>query len=105
MLASIVAFYASARGLQDGEAVPVIAVTGTAANIAGIAGGILVFGDPDGRQPLGVVLQALAFVLVIVAAALMPAPVRAAGVARRQPPASARLALLASPAECQPPRN
>ncbi len=38
-VASIVAFYASARGLQDGEAVPVIAVTGTAANIAGIAGG------------------------------------------------------------------
>jgi hypothetical protein len=28
----------------------------------------------------GVVLQALAFVLVIVASALMPAPVRAAGV-------------------------
>ena len=46
VLASIVAFYASARGLQDGEAVPVIAVTGTAANIAGIAGGIVVFGDP-----------------------------------------------------------
>src|SRR6202790_3690550 len=31
VLASIVAFYASARGLQDGEAVPVIAVTGAAA--------------------------------------------------------------------------
>ena len=51
VLASIVAFYASARGLQDGEAVPVIAVTGTAANIAGIAGGIVVFGDPMARQP------------------------------------------------------
>jgi drug/metabolite transporter (DMT)-like permease len=82
VLASIVAFYASARGLQDGEAVPVIAVTGTAANIAGIAGGIIVFGDPVAASPLGVVLQALAFVLVIVAAALMPAPVRAAGVAQ-----------------------
>src|SRR5439155_22617928 len=33
LAASIVAFYASARGLQDGEAVPVIAITGTAANI------------------------------------------------------------------------
>src|SRR3954463_11744562 len=43
VIASIVAFYASARGLQDGEAVPVIAVTGTAANISCIAGGILVF--------------------------------------------------------------
>jgi hypothetical protein len=79
--ASVVAFYASARGLQDGEAVPVIAVTGTAANIAGIAGGIVVFGDPVAGGPLGVTLQALAFVLVIVASALMPAPVRAAGVA------------------------
>jgi hypothetical protein len=82
VLASVVAFYASARGLQDGEAVPVIAVTGTAANIAGIAGGIIVFGDPMAASPAGVVLQALAFVLVIVAAALMPAPVRAAGVAQ-----------------------
>lgn len=80
VLASIVAFYASARGLQDGEAVPVIAVTGTAANIAGIAGGILVFGDPMATNAVGIVLQSLAFVLVVVAAALMPAPVRAAGV-------------------------
>ncbi len=79
-LASIVAFYASARGLQDGEAVPVIAVTGTAANIAGIAGGIVVFGDPMAASPIGVVVQSLAFVLVIVACALMPAPLRAAGV-------------------------
>jgi drug/metabolite transporter (DMT)-like permease len=79
VIASIVAFYASARGLQDGEAVPVIAVTGTAANIAGVAGGILVFGDPMAASPIGVVAQSLAFVLVIVAAALMPAPVRSAG--------------------------
>ncbi len=79
VLASIVAFFASARGLQDGEAVPVIAVTGTAANIAGIAGGIVVFGDPVAGSTAGVLLQALAFVLVIVAAALMPAPVRAVG--------------------------
>jgi drug/metabolite transporter (DMT)-like permease len=80
VVASVVAFYASARALQDGEAVAVIAVTGTAANIAGIAGGILVFGDPMAAGTAGVVLQALAFVLVIVASALMPAPVRAAGV-------------------------
>jgi drug/metabolite transporter (DMT)-like permease len=80
--ASIVAFFASARGLQDGDAVPVIAVTGTAANIAGIAGGIIVFGDPMAGSAFGVTLQALAFVLVIVASALMPAPVRSAGVAQ-----------------------
>jgi hypothetical protein len=79
--ASVVAFYASARGLQDGEAVPVIAVTGTAANIAGIAGGIVVFGDPMAGGALGVTLEALAFVLVVVASALMPAPMRIAGAA------------------------
>jgi drug/metabolite transporter (DMT)-like permease len=82
VLASIFAFFASARGLQDGDAVPVIAVTGTAANIAGIAGGIVVFGDPMAASPAGVVLQALAFVLVIVASALMPAPLRAARAAQ-----------------------
>src|ERR1700694_5991852 len=81
--ASVVAFYASARGLQDGEAVPVIAVTGTAANIAGIAGGIVVFGDPMAGSPAGIILQALAFLLVVVASAMMPAPVRSAGVAAR----------------------
>jgi hypothetical protein len=79
LLASILAFYSSARGLQDGEAVPVIAVTGTAANIAGVAGGLIVFGDPMPASTVGIVLQSLAFVLVLVAAALMPAPVRSAG--------------------------
>jgi drug/metabolite transporter (DMT)-like permease len=79
VLASIVAFYASARGLQDGDAVPVIAVTGTAANIAGITGGILVFGDPMPGSAIGIVFQSLAFVLVLVAAALMPGPMRSAG--------------------------
>ena len=76
--ASVAAFYASARGLQDGEAVPVIAITGTAANVSGIAGGIIVFGDPLPGTRVGIVVQALAFLLVIVASALTPAPVRAA---------------------------
>jgi drug/metabolite transporter (DMT)-like permease len=76
--ASVAAFYASAKGLQDGDAVPVIAVTGTAANIAGIVGGILVFGDPLAGSPVALVIQVVAFVLVLVAAWLTPAPVRAA---------------------------
>lgn len=75
---SAAAFYASARSLQDGDAIPVIAITGTAANIATIAGGIIVFGDPIPNDTFGIVLQATAFVLVIVASALTPAPVRAA---------------------------
>jgi len=77
LAASVAAFYASAKGLQDGEAVPVIALTGTAANVAGVAGGIVVFGDPLPGSALGIVLQALAFLLVIAAAALMPGPLRA----------------------------
>ena len=77
-LASVIAFYASARGLQKGEAVPVITLTSAAANVTAISGGILVFGDPMPSDPLGIVLQCFAFVLVIVAAALTPAPLRAA---------------------------
>jgi drug/metabolite transporter (DMT)-like permease len=75
---SVAAFYASARSLQDGEAVSVIAITGTAANISCIAGGIIVFGDPMPGTTLGIVVQSVAFLLVIVASALTPAPVRVA---------------------------
>jgi multidrug transporter EmrE-like cation transporter len=77
VIASVVAFYASAKGLQDGEAVPVIAVTGTAANVSGIVGGIIVFGDPLSGNPLALIVQCVAFILVLLAAWLMPAPVRA----------------------------
>jgi drug/metabolite transporter (DMT)-like permease len=83
VLASIVAFYASARGLQDGEAVPVIASTSTAANISCIMGGILVFGDPLPGHTLGIVVQVLAFAMVVVAALLTPPPLRAAAAAAR----------------------
>jgi drug/metabolite transporter (DMT)-like permease len=78
ILASIVAFYASARGLQDGEAVPVIAATSTAANVSCILGGIIVFGDPMPSDTLGIALQAFAFALVVVAALVTPPPMRAA---------------------------
>ena len=77
--ASVAAFFASAKGLQDGEPVPVIAITGTAASVAGIVGGIIVFGDPLPGNPAVIVLQCLAFAFVLFAAWLMPAPVRAAG--------------------------
>lgn len=77
-IAAVGAFYASARALQNGEAVSVIAVTGTAANVVGIAGGMLVFGDPIPGDPVGIAVQAFAFVLIVVAGALIPAPLRAA---------------------------
>ena len=78
VLASVIAFFACARGLQKGEAVPVITLTSAAANVTAISGGILVFGDPMASDPVGLVLQSFAFVLVIAAAWLTPAPVRAA---------------------------
>ena len=52
-VASVLAFYASARGMQQGDAVPVIAATSTAANVSCILGGIVVFGDPLRGDPLG----------------------------------------------------
>jgi multidrug transporter EmrE-like cation transporter len=89
---SATAFYASARSLQDGGAVEVIAITGTAANIAGIAGGIVVFGDPMPHSALGIAIQGLAFVLVVVASALTPAPKTARGRALAAPAAAAAAA-------------
>jgi len=82
VLASVIAFYASARGLQQGEAVPVITITSASANVSAVTGGFVVFGDPMPDDALGIVIQSLAFVLVIVAAALTPAPLRAADARR-----------------------
>jgi drug/metabolite transporter (DMT)-like permease len=73
VLASCVAFLASARGFQEGDAVPVIASTSTAANVTCILGGILVFGDALAGNAVLVTMQILAFVLVAAAALLMPA--------------------------------
>ena len=77
VVASVAAFFTSAKGLQDGEAVPVIAVTGTAANVGGILGGIIVFGDPLSGHPVMLAAELFAFALVLVAAWLTPGPVRA----------------------------
>jgi hypothetical protein len=79
VFASVAAFYASAKGLQKGDAIPVIAVTGTGANVGGILGGIVVFGDPLSGHPLMLAAELFAFALVLVAAWLTPAPVRVAG--------------------------
>jgi drug/metabolite transporter (DMT)-like permease len=77
LAASVVAFYASARGLQLGPGVQVIALTSVAANLTAIIGGILVFRDPVGTGAVEIAGRMAAFGLVIVGAALMPAPMRA----------------------------
>ena len=77
-VASIAGLVVSARSLQVGKAVPVIAVTSVAANALTIAAGPIVFAEPLPDDTLGVVARMAAFVLVICAAALTPAPVHAA---------------------------
>ena len=76
LVASLVGLSISARSLQVGKAVPVIAVTSAAANVCTIAAGPVVFGEPLPDDPLGLTLRLLAFALVIVAAALTPPPIR-----------------------------
>jgi drug/metabolite transporter (DMT)-like permease len=94
----IAAFFASARSLQIGPAVPVIAVTSVAGNASAIPAGIIVFGDPLGGDALIIVLRSLAFLLVTAAAAAIPAPVRAAAQARRAAEADERGEPAAQPA-------
>jgi len=78
LAASMIAFYASARALQIGPGVEVIALTSVAANLTAIFGGILIFRDPIGAGAPEIILRMLAFCLVVGGAALIPAPLRAA---------------------------
>jgi hypothetical protein len=84
----VVSFYASARSLQIGLAIEVIAITSVAANLSAIVGGVLVFGEPIGSGPVGIIGRLLAFGLVIAGAALVPAPLRATSNDRAQQPAA-----------------
>lgn len=78
LVASLVGLLISARSLQLGEAVPMIAITSAAANLTTIAAGPIVFAEPMPASRFGVAVRLLAFALVIAAAALTPPP--AAGV-------------------------
>ena len=71
--AAVFSFFASARSLQIGDGVAVIAVTSVAANLAGLA----VFGDRLGDDPLVVGVRLAAFARILAGATLIPAPVRA----------------------------
>ena len=75
--AAVFSFYASARSLQIGDGVAVIAVTSVAANLSTILAGLAVFGDRLGNDALVVGVRIAAFALILVGAALIPAPVRA----------------------------
>lgn len=84
---SLVGLVTSARSLQIGDAVPVIAVTSAAANLCTIASGLIVFGEPLPAGAGAVALRLAAFALVVLAATLTPGPVGAAVPAARPDPA------------------
>lgn len=74
LVAGAGAFLALARGLQTGGAIPVITLSSVCANLASVGGGILVFGDPMGGDPLAIAARSLAFAAVIAAVIVLPAP-------------------------------
>jgi hypothetical protein len=75
--AAVFSFFASARSLQIGDGVAVIAVTSVAANLSTILAGLAVFGDRLGNDALVIGVRIAAFALILAGAALIPAPVRA----------------------------
>ena len=75
--AAVFSFYASARSLQIGDGVAVIAVTSVAANLSTILAGLAVFGDRLGNDAVVIGVRLAAFALILIGAALIPAPVRA----------------------------
>jgi drug/metabolite transporter (DMT)-like permease len=94
LAASVIAFYASARGLQVGPGVEVIALTSVAANLVAIVGGVLVFRDSIGTGAVPIAGRMIAFGLVIAGAALIPAPLRVAD--RHGTPAEAAVTTIGS---------
>ena len=83
LVLSLLGLLVSARSLQVGRPVAVIAVTSATANVITIASGPIVFGEPMPADPAGLALRIAAFVLVIAAAALTPPPaVTSSGPAR-----------------------
>src|SRR3954447_3581850 len=74
LTASLVGLAVSARSLQVGEAVSVIAITSASANLCTIAAGPVVFSEPLPSDPFELGIRLLAFALVIGASALTPPP-------------------------------
>jgi multidrug transporter EmrE-like cation transporter len=100
--AAVFSFYASARSLQIGDGVAVIAVTSVAANLSTILAGLAVFGDRLGNDAFVIGVRIAAFALILVGAAMIPAPVRAGealeeSAAEAESPSEPRLSSIASP--------
>jgi drug/metabolite transporter (DMT)-like permease len=76
LVLSLVGLLVSARSLQVGPTVPVIAITSATANIITIASGPTVFAEPLPDDPAALLVRLAAFALVITAAAMTPPPMR-----------------------------
>jgi hypothetical protein len=72
VLGGLLAQYVSARSLQTGDAVSVTALTGVAVNVANIAGGIVIFGDPLAHGLAGSLAEVAAFAAICAGAFLTP---------------------------------
>jgi uncharacterized membrane protein len=73
---SLLGLLVSARSLQIGEAISVIATTSAAANLSTIAAGLVVFGEPLPGGTPAIAARLVAFSLVVGAAVLTPGPAR-----------------------------
>jgi hypothetical protein len=82
---SLIGLVVSARSLQLGPAVAVIAITSAAANVVTIAAGPIVFSEPLPDGTLSLVARLVGFTAVIVGAILTPGP----EVEEAPPPATA----------------
>jgi multidrug transporter EmrE-like cation transporter len=71
---SLVGLLVSARSLQLGPVVSVIALTSATANVLTIAAGPTIFKEPLPDDPLALIVRLAAFGLVITAAAMTPPP-------------------------------
>ena len=100
--AAVFSFFASARSLQIGDGVAVIAVTSVAANLSTILAGLAVFGDRLGNDAFVIGVRIAAFALILVGAAMIPAPVRAGealeeSAVEAESPSDPRLSSITSP--------
>jgi hypothetical protein len=71
---SLIGLVVSARSLQLGPPVSVIAITSAAANVVTIAAGPLVFGEPLPDEPALFVVRIAAFALIVAGAVVTPGP-------------------------------
>jgi hypothetical protein len=74
LVLSLIGLVVSARSLQIGPAVAVIALTSAAANVVTIAAGSIVFAEPQPSDAGAAVLRLVAFAAVIAGSVLTPGP-------------------------------